>query len=459
MCPQILIRSVALLLFIVPLSARAQQRFGSLRADRILFMGNSLTLHGPKADIGWSGHWGMYASAADRDFVHQLTSGLQARSGIKLALEPVPATGHGGAENIINIAQILEREYRSFDASKIRRQLDWKADLVVLQFGENVPRGDFDPIAFEKALKALLAELKQASNPQIFITSQILSPNSPLDDIKKKACAEDPQNRTFVDISYFSGDKTLFGKLGHPNDAGMARIAATLLAAISAKAGVNFSAVEPVPVFTPGAKILFQGDSITDGNRGRSADPNHILGHGYVYLIAARHGAAFPEMQLDFMNRGISGNTVLDLQKRWQKETLDLKPDVLSVLIGVNDSGRKVPLEIYESTYESLLTTARAANPKLKLVLCLPFQLDARATAPANGSPYADIVKRQTIVRKLAAKYGAAVVDFQQALDDACRRAPAAYWIWDGVHPTTAGHQILADAWESAVRRHFGGGQ
>ena len=96
-------------------------------------------------------------------------------------------------------------------------------------------------------------------------------------------------------------------------------------------------AVEPIAAFTPGARILFQGDSITDGNRGRSADPNHILGHGYVFIIAAKYGAAFPELKLDFLNRGVSGNTVLDLEKRWQKDTLDLKPDVLSILIGVND--------------------------------------------------------------------------------------------------------------------------
>ena len=82
---------------------------------------------------------------------------------------------------------------------------------------------------------------------------------------------------------------------------------------------------------------MFQGDSITDGNRGRSADPNHILGHGYVFIIAAKYGAAFPEAKLDFMNRGVSGNTVLDLEKRWQKDALDLKPDLLSILIGVND--------------------------------------------------------------------------------------------------------------------------
>src|ERR1700722_19445810 len=96
-------------------------------------------------------------------------------------------------------------------------------------------------------------------------------------------------------------------------------------------------AAEPIAAFTPGACILFQGDSITDGNRGRSADPNHILGHGYVFIIAAKFGAAFPEEKLEFFNRGVSGNTVLDLEKRWQKDTLDLKPDVLSILIGVND--------------------------------------------------------------------------------------------------------------------------
>ena len=89
----------------------------------------------------------------------------------------------------------------------------------------------------------------------------------------------------------------------------------------------SLRALEPIAAFTPGARILFQGDSITDGNRGRNADPNHILGHGYAFITAARHGAAFPESKLDFMNRGVSGNTVLELQQRWQKDTLELKPD------------------------------------------------------------------------------------------------------------------------------------
>lgn len=86
-----------------------------------------------------------------------------------------------------------------------------------------------------------------------------------------------------------------------------------------------------------GMVFLFQGDSITDGNRGRNNDPNHIMGHGYAFSIASRLGADYPEKQFQFYNRGISGNTILDLAQRWQTDTIDLQPDVLSILIGAND--------------------------------------------------------------------------------------------------------------------------
>ena len=214
-------------------------------------------------------------------------------------------------------------------------------------------------------------------------------------------------------------------------------------------------ATEPLPAFTPGARVLFQGDSITDGNRGRNADPNHILGHGYAFIISAKFGAAFPETKLEFFNRGVSGNTVLDLGKRWQKDTLDLKPDVLSILIGVNDKGHGVPMEQYEQAYDKLLADAKAANPGLKLVLCEPFVVNHLATTPQEGSPNADIVKRQEIVARLAKKHGAALAHFQAALDRATGRAPAIHWIWDDVHPTYSGHQILADEWERAVREFW----
>ena len=218
-----------------------------------------------------------------------------------------------------------------------------------------------------------------------------------------------------------------------------------LLLTITVSPLITLHAAEPIAAFTPGARILFQGDSITDGNRGRSADPNHILGHGYVFIIAAKYGAAFPDLKLDFLNRGVSGNTVLDLEKRWQKDTLDLKPDVLSILIGVNDSGRGVSLDQYEQVYDKLITQAKAANPKIKLVLCAPF---VKPTGKINE----DIRKRQEIVAKLAQKHGAALVRFQPVFDEAVKRAPADYWIWDSVHPTYRGHQLMADEWERVVR-------
>jgi lysophospholipase L1-like esterase len=123
-------------------------------------------------------------------------------------------------------------------------------------------------------------------------------------------------------------------------------------------------AADSMPAFRPGTRILFQGDSITDGNRGRSLDPNHILGHGYAFLIAARFGAMLPERTLTFLNRGISGNTVADLSARWTKDTLDLKPDLLSILIGINDASRQVPLDEFEQTHDRLLADAVAANPR-----------------------------------------------------------------------------------------------
>lgn len=215
------------------------------------------------------------------------------------------------------------------------------------------------------------------------------------------------------------------------------------------------SDLKPLAAFAPGSRILFQGDSITDGNRGRSLDPNHILGHGYVFILAAKFGAAFPGAQLEFVNRGVSGNTVLDLEKRWVADTLEIKPDVLSILIGVNDKGRGVPLEQYERVYDKLLADARAANPKIKLVLCEPFLLDTQATGPQQGAASPDITKRQGIVARLAEKHGAALVRFQAALDRATGRAPVSHWIWDGVHPTYSGHQILAGEWERTVREFW----
>jgi lysophospholipase L1-like esterase len=211
-----------------------------------------------------------------------------------------------------------------------------------------------------------------------------------------------------------------------------------------------------------GAVILFQGDSITDGNRGRNTDPNHIMGHGYAFSIASRVGADHPEKKYQFYNRGISGNKVNDLESRWQADTIDLKPDVLSLLVGVNDSN-SVVLERepvisagrYEEIFQSLLDQTKARFPSILFVLCEPFILQVGRIKENWEAYHTDIIKRQAVVRKLATKYDAVFVGFQRVFDDACRNAPAGYWIWDGVHPTVAGHELMAREWLKQIEKRI----
>jgi lysophospholipase L1-like esterase len=185
-----------------------------------------------------------------------------------------------------------------------------------------------------------------------------------------------------------------------------------------------------------GMVILFQGDSITDGNRGRNTDPNHIMGHGYAFSIASRWGAKYPEKGLVFINKGISGNKVSDLAARWQTDTLDLKPNVLSILVGVNDASSVVfkrepivPVEKYEEIYRSLLEQTKVLFPEIVFVLCEPFILPV-GKVQENWEAYkSDIIQRQAVVRKLANEYNAVFIGLQEVFDKACEKAPADYWI------------------------------
>lgn len=239
--------------------------------------------------------------------------------------------------------------------------------------------------------------------------------------------------------------------------------ALTSIAAYCLPSAETFAAVVVGPQnqsLKNGAVILFQGDSITDGNRGRNTDPNHIMGHGYAFSIASRVGADYPEKRYQFYNRGISGNKVNDLEKRWQAETLDLKPDVLSILVGVNDSSSVVfkrepiiSVVKYEEIYTSLLEQTKAALPTILFVLCEPFIMKGGRVTENWDAYHSDIIQRQAIVRKLATKYDAVFVGFQEVFDKACEKAPADYWIWDGVHPTVSGHELMAREWLKQVEK------
>ncbi|MBP1582364.1 MAG: SGNH/GDSL hydrolase family protein [Victivallales bacterium] len=201
-------------------------------------------------------------------------------------------------------------------------------------------------------------------------------------------------------------------------------------------------------------KIVFIGDSVTDV--GRSREPafadcgNKMLGNGYPALVAARLLRDCPNAGLVFFNRGISGDRVLNLFARWRMDALNLQPDVLSILIGVNDtwhgkiSNTGVSVERYGRVYRELLEWSKEELPALKLILMEPFVLPF-GVVQADWPP--EMAERQAIVRQLAKDFQTGFVPCQDILNEACSIAPPDYWLADGVHPTLAGHQLLADAW------------
>ena len=204
--------------------------------------------------------------------------------------------------------------------------------------------------------------------------------------------------------------------------------------------------------------ILFQGDSITDAGRNKQNQiPNdgRAFGWGYANLIASRLLAEWPEKKLTFHNRGISGNKVYQLAERWQEDCLDLKPDILSILIGVNDywhfrQGRyEGTPEIYETDYRQLLRRTFEVLPDVKLLICEPFILSN--TSAVDDSWLKPFSKYQEIAVKLADEFGTILVPFQKAFTEAVELAPESYWAGDGVHPSMAGAQLMAETWLKAL--------
>jgi lysophospholipase L1-like esterase len=154
-----------------------------------------------------------------------------------------------------------------------------------------------------------------------------------------------------------------------------------------------------------GYTFLFQGDSITDGNRTRNNDWNHVMGHGYQYIIASKLWYEFPAKGFHFFNRGISGNKVPDLLARWQLDTLDLKPDLLSVLVGINDVAAAIEgkpnfsIDNYRDSYVSLLDKTREALPNIQLVLCDPFVLPVGKVKDKYTTYQTEVQNRQAEIR------------------------------------------------------------
>jgi lysophospholipase L1-like esterase len=222
--------------------------------------------------------------------------------------------------------------------------------------------------------------------------------------------------------------------------------------------GPSEQSQERPPLVAPGDTVLFQGDSITDAGRKREAagEANSFaaLGSGYAWLAAAQLLIDRPEDNLKIFNRGISGNKVYQLADRWRADCLELKPNILSILIGVNDYWHKHngnyegTVEKYEADYHDLLIRTREELPDVKLVVGEPFVLKAGAV---DETWFPEFDRYRAAARRVANEADAVFVPFQSLFDQAAQLAPAAHWAADGVHPTVHGAALMAHWWLNAV--------
>ena len=208
-----------------------------------------------------------------------------------------------------------------------------------------------------------------------------------------------------------------------------------------------------------GDVVLFQGDSITDAGRARNAEAQANspsgLGNGYPFLAAGGLLQSHAKLGLKVYNRGISGHKVPDLQKRWQKDTLDLKPAVLSILVGVNDIWHKFAgrydgtVADYGTGFTALLEQTKEALPETTIVVCEPFALRCGAV---KDEWFPEFDERREVAKEVAKAAGTLWVPFQTMFDEAIAAGTTPnYWAGDGVHPSLAGHALMSKTWREVV--------
>lgn len=204
--------------------------------------------------------------------------------------------------------------------------------------------------------------------------------------------------------------------------------------------------------------ILFQGDSITDSGRNREDsgfNNPRSLGSGYPMLAGAKLLHEFADLNLKIYNKGISGNKVFQLAERWDKDCLEIKPDILSILIGVNDIWHKLngnydgTPEIYRKDYITLLERTKEALPNVRFIICEPFGVSG--VKAVNEKWYPEFYEYQRSAKEIAEMFDAIFIPYQSIYDEAEKKAPGSYWTGDGVHPTLAGAQLMAQAWLNAI--------
>ena len=203
-------------------------------------------------------------------------------------------------------------------------------------------------------------------------------------------------------------------------------------------------------------RILFQGDSITDAQRSREEDWK--MGNGYPTLVSAHLGCEYPG-EYEFINRGIGGNRIVDLYARMKSDIVNLKPDIMSILIGVNGvwqeitRGNGVPAKKYELIYNMLINEVKEFLPDIKIMTMGPYVLKGSATEENWDTFRSEVDKRIAAAKNVAQKNGLIYIPLQEKFDEGLKKAPANYWTMDGVHPTAMGHEIIKRAWLDGFSR------
>ncbi len=197
-------------------------------------------------------------------------------------------------------------------------------------------------------------------------------------------------------------------------------------------------------------KILFQGDSITDCGR---YPEEYSYGYGYPNLVSAQLGFENPK-KYDFVNKGISGNRIVDVYARIKRDIINLKPDFMSILIGVNDVWHEyvetpngVANDKFYKVYCMLIDDLKEALPELKIMILEPFCLKGSGNENYFDDFKVEVLKRAEMAKKVAEKYNLIFVPLQEKFDEASKEAPNDYWLRDGVHPTHCGHELIKREW------------